>query len=86
MASKAVYINEAGIRRRWNPRDVQHHHHQHDNSGGNDWRGPAPNVHNSLAIQKKHVASMYRLVGRPNKQTKHSLVENDGGRESRTEV
>ena len=24
----------------------------------------APNVHNSLAIQKKHVASMYRFVGR----------------------
>lgn len=23
----------------------------------------APNVHNSLAIQKKHVASMYRFVG-----------------------
>lgn len=59
MASKAVYINEAGIRRRWNPRDV-HHHVDTIDSGGNDVRGAAPNVHNSLAIQKKHVASMYR--------------------------
>ena len=57
MSSKPVYISEAGIRRRWNPRDVQQRHHSSSEDGV---RGPAPNVHNSLAIQKKHVAGMYR--------------------------
>lgn len=51
------HIREAGVRRRRHPRDY------HGSSEGGGDLAMAPNVHNSLAIQKKHVASMYRYIG-----------------------
>lgn len=69
MVPEAVnHIEEAGVRRRWHPRDVSSHRY-----GGCEKRKAAPNVHNSLAIQKKHVANMYRLA-RGNNET-HPRVE-----------
>lgn len=52
VAEVVHHIEEAGVRRRWHPRDVSGHF------GGR--RREVPNVRNSLAIQKKHVANMYR--------------------------
>lgn len=62
MPAVVHHIQEAGVRRRWHPRD-----YHGCGEGGEDLdlggrRQQAPNVHNSLAIQKKHVASMYRSV------------------------
>lgn len=61
MGSESVHhIEEAGVRRRWHPRDVASHNVERLTGDGARRRREAPNVHNSLAIQKKHVASTYR--------------------------
>eukprot|EP00903_Cladosiphon_okamuranus_P018120 g16675.t1 len=54
MSHVVQHILEAGVRRRRHPRD-----YRGSGEGGGDF-AMAPNVHNSLAIQKKHVANMYR--------------------------
>lgn len=51
-----LHVEEAGVRRRWHPRDVPSL--KECGAGQRE----APSVHNSLAIRRKHVASMYRSV------------------------
>lgn len=58
MSGVVGHIHEAGVRRRWHPQDE----FRHAQREGGLQRLAAPNVHNSLAIQKKHVGNMYRCV------------------------
>lgn len=60
MSATISYVQEAGVRRRWHPHDVMTSQDAAEGADAGSNSMSAPSVHNSLAIQKKHVWNVYR--------------------------